>query len=631
MAKETYSEKNVKVLIGLKAVQAKPGMYIGLTDSTGIGTIGREPLDNIVDEYKAGRGKSVTLLIDTKAWKFYTIDTAGGMPVKTHTLEIEGRKIKESALKSLVSRLHAGAKFETGAYENAGGTHGVGLKATNALSKHFEVTTFRDGAWHYTSYSDGVEKKGVTKTSKAPKLPFGIKAKKGTVIHWIPDLKYFDKGTKIPVDYFEQWCELAAYLNAGLEVTLVVDGKRKDWKFKDGVKDFLSAQCKKLKAEVTGKPFVITEKGFPAEIAVAFTDAEGDNIEAYTNSIHNKHGGLHVDILKACIYNAVIKYANSKQTFRKDDVLEGAVGIVNAKLDAPRFSSQDKAQLVDGRVNDMLPGPLQKQLDAFFAANKSLAKSLCEKAAAVREAKAEFTASKKAIAALNAGKKKGMNMPAKFAGASCSPDKRETFLVEGDSAGGTAKKARDRSYQEILPLRGKILNVMKTRDVNAAFNSDEVLFMLRALGFDPTKKNPLDHLRTGKYIFLTDADVDGRHIEILGIALLVKYVPGVFDKGMIYTVDSPEYVYHDTKAKTFYMAKTRKELWAKMPKGADRSKVNHLKGWGEANPDMLREAAFNPETRTLKRLTLRDAKSLTAFTKLMADDTEVRKKLLGIP
>lgn len=630
MAKASYSEKQVKVLIGLKAVQAKAGMYIGLTDSTGIGTIGREPLDNIVDEFKAGRGASVTLLIDTKAWKFWTIDSAGGMPVKPHTLEIEGRKVKESALKSLVSRLHAGAKFDKGAYENAGGTHGVGLKATNALSKHFEVHTFRDKVWWHTQYADGVEKKPVKKAT-APKLPFGVKVKKGTAIHWIPDLKYFDKGSKIPIDYFEQWCELAAYLNAGLEVTLIVDGKKKQWKFKDGVKDFLGAQCKKLKATVTGKPFVLTEKGFPAEIALAFTDAEGDNIEAYTNSIHNKNGGLHVDILKQSLYNAIVKYANSKQSFRKDDVLEGAVGIINAKLDAPRFSSQDKAQLVDGRVNDMLPTPLQKKLDEFFAQNKTLAKTLCEKAAAVRGAKAEFTASKKAIAALNSGKKKGNNMPAKFVSANCAPHKRETFLVEGDSAGGTAKKARDKTHQEILPLRGKILNVMKQKDINAAFNSDEVLFILRALGFDPTKKNPLDHLRTGKMIMLTDADVDGRHIETLVIALLVKYVPGVFERGLIYTVDSPEYTYYDAKTKTYYMAKSRKELWAKMPKGADRNKVNHLKGWGEAAPEMLREAAFDATTRKLKRITLKDAKSLSRFTLLMADDVTARKRLLGIP
>lgn len=632
----SYSEKDIGVLIGLEGVRTKPHMYIGLTDSAGLGTLVREAADNAVDEFKAGRNTSVTILVDTKKNQVWVLDSGQGMPVGELTLTIEGRKVKESAMKSILSRLHAGGKLKpSDAYKNAGGTHGVGIKAVNALSTFFEVHTYRDRSWYVNSYKDSKEVKKVQK-AKAPVLPFGQKMTSGTCVTWTPDMKFFDKGSKLSLDYVRSWCELAAYLSAGLKVKLIVDGKKpEEWHYKKGVQDYLTGYIEKHKLTPMGKPLVLLDEALALDVALSFTDAEGDNMLAYTNAIFNKNGGFHVTLIRNALYDNLVPYAAKKQEFRRDDVLEGLVGIINAKFDAPRFSSQDKAELADARIDDpKVYEPIYAAVEQFFAANKKLARDLCDKASRLREAKAGFANDKKAIAALKVGANTANGgLPAKFRGSKTkNPMERETFLVEGDSAGGTAKKAADRYYQEVLPLRGKVLNVMKQRDPNAAFSSDEVRFMLRAAFSDPTKKNPMDHLRTGKIIFLTDADVDGRHIETLGTALYLKYAPDLFTKngGIIYTVDSPKFVYKDRKTGVYYTAKTRSGLWAKMPKGANRGEVVHMKGWGEADDAMLRQIAFDPKTRTLKKIVLKHKESMANFKKLMGEDTEYRKQLLGI-
>lgn len=632
-----FSEKDVTVLVGLDAVRKKTAMYIGLTDSTGLYTLVREPGDNVVDEFKAGRAKSVTILLDTKTTQCWVIDDGEGMPVKDHTLVIEGRKVKESTMKSLVSRLHAGGKMAaSAAYKNSGGTHGVGIKAVNALSKLFEVHTFRDGRWYYTQYKDSKEKIAVKKY-KAPKLPFKTKIKRGTVVSWIPDPAFFSKKSKLEVAAVEKWCELASYLNAGLKVKLVVDGKKpKEFYHKKGVADYLVHELERIKAEAMGKHMVLIDDKLGIDIALAFSDADDSAVLCYTNSIYNKNGGVHRDLVVNAIFKVLKAKAAKKQQFRKEDILEGTVGIINAKMDSPSFSSQDKAELADKRVDEPeFQDPIYKAIAKFFDDNKALARRICEKASAIRGAKAEFHASKKAIAKFNKGKKGKANdgLPAKFSGARCKPQDREVFLVEGDSAAGTARKARDRGFQEILPLRGKILNVVRSKDpINSALASDEVRFILYALGFEPTKKDPLANLRTYKLILLTDADPDGNHIDALINGMLVTIDSRLFEKGIVYAVDSPEYFLEHKK--TFYYDRTRKGLLAKIPEGADTKRIKHLKGWGEAPVDLLRQAAFDPQTRVLRQLTLQQAsskKQLKDFKSLMGNDAQYRKELLGLP
>lgn len=621
-----YTEEEFKTHSTLGGIRAKPAMYIGPTDSNGILHLIKEVADNSIDEFSAGRNNKIVICLDKEA--ITVADDGAGIPVGKVKDEQSGKVV--SVLKAALTLLHAGGKFKgkSGYKQAAGtiGTHGVGIKATNALSSSLTAYTYQKDKWFSIAFEKGKLKQDVEKC-KRPKLPFGLKKKDcGVVVRFTPDFDLFKKGSKVPVKRLKEWAKLSAYINGGLEITLIDNGKSKTWKYKHGIAEYLKHQLHELKAGKIGKPFF--HNSHHIDLSFQFSDAENINLESYTNSTRNNDAGIHYETVTALIADELKKYGKKRQKFHKQDLLEGIVGVINVKIDNPQFSSQTKEKLVDIRVRKLLEAELPKDLQKFFNTNKNLAKKLCKKAADLRKLKAEFSKKSEALRLLNSRKNKKGILPSKFAAAPrCLSEDRETYLVEGDSAGGTAKEARDGYFQEVLPLKGKILNTMKSKD-SKVFENEEVRNIFLVLGFNPKLSNPIDNLRTSKLILMADADPDGRHINTLILTLITKYVPELFEKGIIHILKSPEFcLKHEGK---WYYAESRKELNDMLPKEANLKNVMHLKGWGEANSEMLSELAFDKKTRVLYKVKGLDSDSRKEMNLLMGSDSDYRKKLLGI-
>lgn len=627
-----YTEKDIKHLSGMKAIRAKPGMYIGPTNSSGIWTLLREAADNTVDEFIAGRNASVHLIAEESkgVTALWSVDEGEGIPVKPIAVEdaISHKKIKISALKAIVSLTHTGGKFGGKAYSGGSrGTHGVGIKATNALSSEFEVWTRRDGKWWYTKYEQGVEKVAVKK-AKPPKLPHRVKSpKQGTIVRFVPDLSIFSKGAKLKDKEVLEWCELTSYLNGGFRIFFTgSSGKTKKWFSKKGAPEYLKTRLEALKAESLGRHLVVLDKTL--DVALAFSSAEGTNVDAFTNGLRNVDGGVHLDAMYRALAKSLEPYKKRKHKFTPSDLREGLVGIINYKIESPKFSSQTKEKLVDERVGKPCEELLLKTFGKFFKENKSLAGRLCDRATELKKVTDDFRANKKVVRELSAARRKKNPFPLKFLSAlRAPPNKRELFLVEGDSAKGTAEMARDAAYQEVLPLKGKILNVHRD-EKGKALESEEVMNILKCIGYDPKAKNPIDNLRIGKLLLLPDADVDGSHIGALNLCLLEKYLPDMFAKGMVYLVKAPEFICeHNGKR---YLAKSLDEMRKTLPNADLMKQVTHLKGWGEISKEALREIAFDPKTRSLIKFKKLTPKVRKEFRLLMQEDVEYRKKLLGV-
>ena len=430
-----YNEDSIEHYSGLDGVRNKCSVYIGPPDGNGIWTIWRECADNAVDEFLASRNNLVHLIEDTDG-SYWCLDSGQGIPVGTKIV-MEGRhKEKMSSLTLVVSKLHAGGKMKAGgAYETSRGTHGIGIKATSALSTEFQIWTFRDKSWHTTTFSKGKEKTGVTKCV-APKMPHGLpKLKNGTIVRFVPDTTIFGK-SKLNIAWVKQWCEITSYLNGGLKVKLTTkDGKTQEWFTKRGAADYLDKQVEDLKCVPLGKNFSITTKEI--DIAIAFTDAEGINVNAYTNGLHNVDGGVHVSAFYDALTKAIAKYKGARAKFTPSDLREGLVGVINFKIASPQFSSQTKEKLIDTRVAEPCFEIAFKELTAFFNQNKALAKRICQRADELKSLKDEFSQNKKVLKELSSAKKKN-DLPDKFSAASkdCPANRREAYTVEGDSAGG---------------------------------------------------------------------------------------------------------------------------------------------------------------------------------------------------
>lgn len=623
-----YDESSIKSLTFPDSIRKKPGMYIGPTDGRGIWTILREVLDNATDEALAGRNKSC--LVHVSADGVYTVaDSGEGIPVKAIEVRdsVHGKSHKISALRAAVSMTHTGGKFDADnqAYLASRGSHGVGQKATNALSDKFEVWTCRDGQWWNIAYAKGKMIHDVVKC-QAPKV-IGVTAKRGTVVRFKPDLSIFSEKS-FSMTMLREWCEMTAYFTPGYSLRAVVETKTKrlDKTFcqAHGVRNLLvHLVTEKYKCNPMGKPFWVT--GHPlADVAVGFTDFDGQALRGYTNGLSNADGGLHVDSVYKSIHAALKPFIKRTHDFTLNELKEGIVGVVNAKLSAPQFDSQTKDRLVDTRVGQPLQDELVKLFNEFFKKNRSLAIQILDRCTRLKALKTEFTASKKVLKALNSVKREGF--PTKFATAPrCIAMKRETFIVEGDSAGGGGKQARDKHFQEVLPLKGKPINAM--RQPMKALESQELLFMLSAIGYNPNAADPYKDLRTGKIILLADGDADGSHIESLLCAALYKFLPELFKRGMVYTVNSPEYIAHHPKTNKLVSGGTKEELLKKVPPG---TAIKHIKGWGEIDPPVLRELAFDPNTRSLIQITAVNKADGQEFVKLMSDDPTTRKALLGV-
>lgn len=630
------TEKDIKNLSGLAGIRAKISMYLGGSGGSAMWTAKREKLDNGVDEASAGRNNLVHYLLDPEhplgSW---TVDAGGGMPVGQIDVEnpLNQKMEKISALKALVGLTHTGGKFDLDD-ENDGmrGTHGVGIKATNAASELFHVWTFRDKQWWETAYERGRETIAVRKAKGAPKLPDGSIPKKGTVIYSRLDASVFDAAAEMDVEEMHAWFAMTAAFATKLTLRLTdAEGEVTEWAC-TGPEAYLDSVIEDSKANLIDDKAKIACGGKFWDMALAFTDFDGIELNGFTNGLSNPDGGTHVNAVYDAVSAAVSPYAKRGHKFNPTDLREGLVGVINVKLTGVKFHNQEKSKLVDERAAGPLRDQIFAELQDFFAANRKIAELICERATSLAQLKQEFRQNKKVMKVLKDAKRK-KTLPVKLAAAmNCTNEQRELFLVEGDSAGGSAKQARDSSYQEVLPLKGKIINPYGPKAAQAMEN-EETLQIMMALGYDPSLDNPFENLRVGIAILLMDADVDGLHIQNLVTATLVKFVPQMINEGRVYLAKRYEYMTQQAGKKRgeqtqYWFAQTREELEKLAPK-ATHGSIMHLKGLGEVEPEVLARMAFDPANRQLIQLKPLDSKQIKRIAELAGTDSAHRKELLG--
>jgi DNA gyrase/topoisomerase IV subunit B len=625
MSREYTADSITGFTRDLEKIQAKPTLYIGPTDNAGVFTLLRECLDNAVDEARAGRNDFIYVVVESLQGPFIVGDKGVGIPVAKH------KKMKISTLTHVLTNLQSSGKMKVGgAYKSAVGTHGVGIKATNALSSQFEVWTYRDNkkegekGWYYTKFERGVEKVPVKKSSGPGKV---MKADAGTVIKFTPDPKVFGKH-KLEMKQLVQWAKMTAYMNAGLQIRIAYNGSTKDFKSKDGIKAYLKDRIEALKATPFSKKHIF-HNSETLELALSFTDVEGSQVEFFTNTVRNVEEGVHADDVYKALFDSLKPYVkvkkgkDSKFPFTPTDLRDGLLGIVNYKIDAPQFDSQTKEKLVDQRVKGACYEEAHKVFVQFWKDNKSLAKDLIVRATELRNKTSDFLKDKKLVKNVKAATK---GISAKLAGivGNAPVEKRELFLVEGDSAGGGLKRARDKSFQAVFPLKGKPLNVMEAQKDKVNSNK-EIVGILAALGVQLDGKNA-GAIKYGKIICFADPDVDGMHINTLLLSTLYKYTPNLFKNGNVYVIKSPLF-----KAKykdKVYFGMTKEELYEQT--GSKKIDITYLKGWGEVSEVDLIPVALDPSSRKLYRVVPSDKAGSKEFELLMGKNPTYRKQLLGV-
>ena len=643
----SYNESDIDYHSGLKGIRAKPAMYLGPMDSDGLFTILREIADNTADECAAGRNNFCGIICEPKGFTVW--DEGEGIPVGKKTIVEHGVKSVISTLTLLLTRTHAGGKFRgEGAYAETSGTHGVGGKAVNAVSSSFEVWTCRDKKWWYTSFAKGEEVEPV-QLSTAPSVG-RKKLTCGTMVKVVPDMTLFQKGSVLDHSLVHSWARITSFMHPGF--TVQVDATTKETYCKEnGVAEYLDERIAELEVTPVGKPCVVTNYGLQdcdvsklgeeertgsVDVALSFTDMEGQAVDFYTNGVHNSAGGKHADAMWSALTKVLPQFGNTRTNFNVADLREGVVGIVNYRIARPQFSGQTKEKLSDVRVPRSAFLMFSAMFESFFSKNKAMAKELCNRATALRAMRDEASQKRKTLLSLKVSSKtagKGI-LPGKFAGCSAKTkaQDRELYIVEGDSAGGSAKQARMKDYQCVLPLKGKPLNAFKHPD-SKVLASVEVANILTCIGYNPALKDPMANLSVGKIIIMSDSDVDGYHITSLVLGLLYLYLPELFDRGIVYALDSHGCKFFCRGVKQdYYFGSTPKSIEAAVAKNKDRvvGKSSYLKGWGELNAEGLRIAAMDPDTRTLIQLGKMTKKQSVEYGLLMGENVAYRKEMFGV-
>jgi DNA gyrase/topoisomerase IV subunit B len=512
---KAYSAEDVQHLAGAEVIRSKPAMYLGEPGPACAFTVVREVVDNVVDEALNGHASACLLYVDTsdKTKAVYTVaDNGRGIPIgmSTVTDAVSGTTQKLPALQVVTGLIHGGAKMgQAGtAYEVSRGSHGVGIKGTNFTAKTFEVWSCFNGKWQYIAYRNGKLVVPV-KATNAPTLPHsGKPATRGTVVKFSPDPAIIG-ADRFPLVMFEEWASVAAYFTDGLTVTITGKGiERKDWNFPEGPATFVSTRVGELQAELIDSK-MLTVRNALCDVVLGFSNYDGCDFAAFTNGLRNPDKGVHFDGVFGSLMKAITPFITARQKFGLAELKEGVVGLVNVKLSAPKFSSQTKDKLVDERAGKPLRDLLEAEFAAFFAANKAMASRITARCSELASARAKFSMTKKALMDV----KKAINGALPFKAMTAphaKPEQRELYLLEGDSASGICREARNPSFQEVLPLRGKLKNASRTEEAKNLVSSSTVLDILTMLGFDPSKPDYMDHLRVkNKLVILTDPDPDG--------------------------------------------------------------------------------------------------------------------------
>lgn len=623
MSNKDYSARDIKVLEGLEAVRKRPGMYIGSTDKYGLHHCVYEIVDNSVDEHMAGFGNEIRVTINNDN-SIIVEDDGRGMPVDIHPV------YKRPAMEIAITKLHAGGKFDNKTYAVSGGLHGVGISVVSALSKKMTAEVRKDGKVYAQSYKIGIPIADLKVVGNCDKK------KHGTRIRFTPDDSIF---TTLDFDYktlatrFRETC----FLNAGLRITFTDLRNEKirsdSFCYEGGLVEFVK-WLNKTRKPIHQKPiyFKRKENGTVVEVAIQYSDSYNENIQGFVNTINTIEGGTHVVGLKTALTRVINDYGAKKGTLKNgnklmgNDVREGITAVISVKMSEPQFEGQTKTKLGNGEIKGIIDSMASTALTDFLEENPAVGKAILNKATAALKAREAAKKAKDLIRRKNA-LSVGSGLPGKLA--DCSSKKKENtelYIVEGDSAGGTAKGGRDRETQAILPLRGKILNVEKSSPARA-LSSEMISNMITAIGTSVGDSFDINKLRYNKIIIMTDADVDGQHIKALMLTLFFRYVPQLIEAGHIFVAVAP--FYKIKKGMKEYYVYNNEELKKKTAELGGKLEIGRFKGLGEMNDEQLWDTTMNPKTRRLKQVSIEDGvEADETFSLLMGDAVAPRRAFI---
>ncbi|MDR7666580.1 DNA topoisomerase (ATP-hydrolyzing) subunit B [Methanosarcina sp. Z-7115] len=619
--KQVYDASRIQVLEGLEAVRKRPSMYIGSTDGRGLHHLVYEVVDNSIDEALAGFCTKVDVTINPDE-SVTVLDNGRGIPIDIHPFH------KKSALEVVMTVLHAGGKFDKNTYKVSGGLHGVGVSVVNALSELLEVEVSRDGNKYFQRYIRGKPEADVQE--------IGTSDSRGTKITFKPDTKIFET-TYFEYDILSNRLRELAFLNRGLTISLkdlrTPDGQAETFAYEGGIVEFVEYLNKK-KQSLHEKPIYFERQrdDMIVEIAMQYTNSYSENVYSFANNINTHEGGTHIIGFKTALtrvandYIKVNKLSKEEEKLTGDDVREGLTAIISVKLMEPQFEGQTKTRLGNSDVKGIVDSLVTDGLAEYFEENPKVANIILEKALLAQRAREAAKKARELTRRKNA--LEVSTLPGKLADCSeKNPSVCEIYIVEGNSAGGSAKQGRDRSFQAILPLRGKILNVEKSR-LAKILKNNEVISLVTAIGTGVSEDFTLESARYHKIILMTDADVDGEHIRTLLLTLLFRYMKPLIDAGYVYIAQPP--LYRIKKGKAEYYIHSDRELDEKIKEIGEKGlAIQRYKGLGEMNPEQLWETTMNPESRTLLQVTLEDAiRADEIFRVLMGDEVEPRRRFI---
>ncbi|MDG5766985.1 DNA topoisomerase (ATP-hydrolyzing) subunit B [Balneolales bacterium ANBcel1] len=621
-----YRASNIQVLEGLEAVRKRPSMYIGDTSQRGLHHLINEVVDNSIDEALAGYCDYISLTINEDN-SITIVDNGRGIPVDMH------KKFGMPAVELVLTKLHAGGKFDKDSYKVSGGLHGVGVSCVNALSSQFDVEIHRDGEIHRMGFAYG---KTVTPLKKT-----GTTDETGTSIHFLPDPTIFTQGHEFRFDIVAERMRELAFLNPEITIELTdtreAEPLREVFHYEGGIRDFVK-YLDEGRDSIVPEPLYFSGEidNVPVEVAMQYNNSYSENVHSYVNNINTHEGGTHISGFRRALTRALKNYGEKNRLIRGkvsvsgEDFREGLTTVISIKVAEPQFEGQTKTKLGNSEVQSAVEVVVYEKLNEYLELNPKIAKSVIEKV--MRAAEAREAARKARQLVQRKSAMAGMGLPGKLADCSINdPAHCEIYLVEGDSAGGSAKTGRNRSFQAILPLRGKILNVEKAR-VGKILENNEIRAMITALGVGVGFIEDFDisNLRYHKIIIMTDADVDGSHIRTLLLTFFYRYMQPLIEGGHVYIATPPLYkITQGKKIEYAWNDDARDAILKSLRSTTRKIDVSRYKGLGEMNPDQLWETTMNPETRTLQQVTVESAAAADKlFTVLMGDLVEPRRAFI---
>lgn len=619
----SYTADDIQVLEGLEAVRLRPGMYIGSTSVRGLHHLVWEIVDNGIDEALAGFANRIDVTIEPGDI-IAVRDNGRGMPVGIH------EKTGISAVETIMTVLHAGGKFGGGAYKVSGGLHGVGASVVNALSEWLEVTVYQDGKIYFIRFENGGH-------AVDPLKIIGTTEETGTLVRFKADPTIFKDTTVYDYETLNSRLRQLAFLNKDIRLTLTdkrtSDGPSNDYKYEGGIIEYVQF-LNKNKSTISDKVIYVEglQDGILAEVALQYNDGYQSSIYSFCNNIHTHEGGYHEDGFRMALTRCINTYAKNNNMIKKDeslsqdDVKEGLVAIISVKHPDPQYEGQTKTKLGNSEVRKIVSNIAGEQINRFFLENPDIAKAIVEKAEIASKARIaakkarELTRRKSALDGIS-------SLPGKLTDCSSKDASEcEIYIVEGDSAGGSAKQGRDAKTQAILPLRGKILNVEKAR-THRIFENQEIRSMITAFGCGIQEDVDVSKLRYHKIVIMTDADVDGSHICTLMLTFLYRFMKPVIEGGYVYIAQPP--LYKVQKGKKIAYAYKEQEMDQLREEFKDGYKVQRYKGLGEMDAEQLWETTMDPHHRVLKRVTIDDAMEAdSVFDMLMGEDVEPRREYI---